>query len=113
MLGITVCVAAGDDGSSDGVSDGLPPHVEIFRHPGLHRARRPDSTIDSSPKARRNRTSSGRKATAGLRADNGGSTGGGVSVRNSPAPDWQSAITIQSVNPGSIGRPRRSPGHLR
>jgi kumamolisin len=37
----------------------------------------------------------------GLRADNGGSTGGGVSVVF-PLPAWQSAINIPSVNPGAI-----------
>jgi kumamolisin len=37
----------------------------------------------------------------GLRADNGGSTGGGVSTVF-PRPAWQSAITIQPINPGAI-----------
>jgi kumamolisin len=37
----------------------------------------------------------------GLRADNGGSTGGGVSAIY-PRPDWQQNIPIKSVNPGAI-----------
>jgi kumamolisin len=37
----------------------------------------------------------------GLRADNGGSTGGGVSAVFA-RPDWQANVKIQSVNPGAI-----------
>jgi kumamolisin len=37
----------------------------------------------------------------GLRADNGGSTGGGVSTVF-PRPAWQSGITIQPINAGAI-----------
>jgi kumamolisin len=37
----------------------------------------------------------------GLRADNGGSTGGGVSAVFA-RPSWQASISIQSVNPGAI-----------
>jgi len=37
----------------------------------------------------------------GLRADNGGSTGGGISAVF-PRPNWQEGIKIPSVNPGAI-----------
>jgi kumamolisin len=37
----------------------------------------------------------------GLRADNGGSTGGGVSVVF-PCPAWQTNVAVKSVNPGAI-----------
>ena len=37
----------------------------------------------------------------GLRDDNGGSTGGGVSAMI-PRPSWQAGVTISSVNRGSI-----------
>jgi kumamolisin len=37
----------------------------------------------------------------GLRADNGGSTGGGVSARL-PRPAWQSGLDIAAVNPGQV-----------
>jgi kumamolisin len=96
MLFVSVCVAAGDDGSSDAVGDGHA-HVDF---PG------------SSPYVLSvgGTTIPSKTGTApdvvwfegdGLRADNGGSTGGGVSSVF-PRPPWQSAITIQSVNPGSI-----------
>jgi len=96
MLFISVCVAAGDDGSSDAVSDGHA-HVDF---PG------------SSPNVLSvgGTTIPVKDGTGpdvawfegdGLRSDNGGSTGGGVSAVFQ-RPTWQSAIAIQSVNPGSI-----------
>ncbi len=95
-LGITICVAAGDDGSSDAVTDGLA-HVDF---PG------------SSPYALcvgGTTIPSGASQPPdivwfegdGLRADQGGSTGGGVSSVF-PLPTWQSAINIPSVNAGAI-----------
>jgi len=94
MLGVTVCVAAGDDGSGDGYQDGhahadfpacseyvlavggttitsktAPSDVVWFEHNGVR------------PK--------------------GGSTGGGVSAVI-PRPAWQSGIHIKSVNPRAI-----------
>jgi kumamolisin len=96
MVGVTVCVAAGDDGSSDAVSDGYA-HLDF-----------PSSSPFSLSVG--GTTIPAKNATVvdivwkegdGLRADNGGSTGGGVSAVF-PRPTWQSAITITSVNPGSI-----------
>jgi kumamolisin len=98
MLGITVCCAAGDDGSSNAIPDG---HAHVA-FPG------------SSPLVLCvGGTSRSSKSTAkpdlvwkqgnGLRSpgSNAGSAGGGVSaVFKRPA--WQSAIRIKSVNPGAI-----------
>lgn len=94
LLGITVCVAAGDDGSGDGDSDGhahadFPASSEYVLAVG-------GTTVPS------------KTATQdivwfehnGIRPT-GGSTGGGVSaVIKRPA--WQSGITIKSVNPHAI-----------
>jgi kumamolisin len=96
MLGITVCVAAGDDGSSDAVLDGHA-HAD-FPASSPYVLAVGGTTIP---------TKGGTGADIvwkegdGLRNDNGGSTGGGVSDVNA-RPTWQSAITVQSVNPGSI-----------
>jgi kumamolisin len=96
MLGMTVCVAAGDDGSSDAITDGHA-HVD-FPSSSPHALAVGGTTIPSKGTTQPDIVW---KEGDGLRADNGGSTGGGVSVEF-PRPDWQSAITIQSVNPGSI-----------
>lgn len=100
-LGVTVCIAAGDDGSSDAEKGGhahadfpasspyvlavggttIPkkggtqPDIVWFEGNGL----RPQQQTDPD----------------------GGSTGGGVSAIF-PRPAWQSAITIKSVNVGAI-----------
>jgi kumamolisin len=91
-LGITVCAAAGDDGSADQEDDGRAhvdfpassPHVLAVGGTML------DGDVDvvwwESPGER---TSSG-----------GGATGGGVSTVF-PRPSWQD-VSIASINPGSI-----------
>jgi len=94
--GITVCVAAGDDGSSDALTDGHA-HAD-FPASSPYVLSIGGTTI---------RGLSGAEADIvwkegdGLRADQGGSTGGAVSDVF-PRPDWQGAITIASVNPGAI-----------
>jgi kumamolisin len=91
-LGVTVCIAAGDDGSSDAITDGHA-HVDF-----------PSSSPYVLSVGGTTITSTGDvvwKEGDGLRADNGGSTGGGVSAVFA-RPDFQSSIAIQSVNPGSI-----------
>ena len=96
LLGITVCVAAGDDGSDDEVGDGHA-HVDF-----------PSSSpfVLSVGGTTLKRSSSGAitetawKDGDGLRKDNGGSTGGGVSTLF-PRPVWQT-VSVQPVNPGSI-----------
>lgn len=95
-LGITVCVAAGDDGSSDGLNDGHA-HAD-FPSSSPYVLSVGGSTIVNL---------TGERADVvwmegdGLRADQGGSTGGAVSDVFQ-RPDWQSSVTIQSVNPGAI-----------
>ncbi|EDZ98856.1 Peptidase S53 propeptide [Burkholderia sp. H160] len=95
-LGITVCVAAGDDGSSDALNDGHA-HADFPASSPYVLAVGGTTIVDLN----------GAKADVvwmegdGLRADSGGSTGGAVSDVFQ-RPDWQSSITIQSVNPGAI-----------
>lgn len=95
-LGVTVCVAAGDDGSSDGILDGhahaqFPPSSPFVLAVG-------GTTI---PVKNGSQPDIAWKEGDGLRQDNGGSTGGAVSsVFARPA--WQSSLIIQSVNPGGL-----------
>lgn len=95
-LGITVCVAAGDDGSSDAVSDGLA-HVD-FPGSSPYVVSVGGTTIPSKTAPLPDIVW---KEGDGLRSDNGGSTGGGVSAVF-PRPTWQSNINIQPVNTGAI-----------
>jgi kumamolisin len=99
MAGVTVCVSAGDDGSSDAYQDGLA-HADFPA---------------SSPYVLAVGGTTITKKTAplpdiswfegdGLRQDtnpNSGSTGGGVSAVF-PRPTWQQGISVASVNPGAI-----------
>jgi kumamolisin len=95
-LGITVCVAAGDDGSSDAITDGNA-HVD-FPSSSPYSLAVGGTTIPTKGGAKPDIVW---KEGDGLRADNGGSTGGGVSSVF-PRPAWQSNIKITSVNSGSI-----------
>jgi kumamolisin len=98
LLGITVCVSSGDDGSSDAVQDGLA-------HVGF-----PASSPfvlcvggTSIPSKHSNREVAWKQGD-GLRDDDGGSTGGGVS-NVFPRPSYQSNVKIRSVNPlAMLGR---------
>jgi kumamolisin len=99
LLGLTVCVAAGDDGSDDQVGDGRA-HVDF---PAGH-----PSVLAVGGTTLRTRSGKVRSEVVwkdgdGLRKDGGGSTGGGVSVVF-PRPSWQT-VQIPSVNPGApVGR---------
>jgi len=91
LLGITVCIASGDDGSSDGVLDGQA-HADF-----------PGSSPYVLCVGGTTITAKGSdivwKEGDGLRQDHGGSTGGGVSlVFDRPA--WQSKVTVKQINPG-------------
>ena len=93
-LQITVCVAAGDDGSDDQVGDGHA-HVDfpasspfVLGVGGTSLRKRSGSLVETTW-----------KDGDGLRKDGGGSTGGGVSVVFD-RPSWQT-VNIQSVNPGA------------
>jgi kumamolisin len=97
-IGVTVCVAAGDDGSSDADTDGHA-HVDFPSASPYALAVGGTTVTNIAP---------GQADIVwfegdGLRADNGGSTGGGVSSVF-PLPSWQSNINIPSVNGGGTGR---------
>jgi kumamolisin len=95
-MGVTVCVASGDNGSSDGINDGHA-HVDF-----------PASSPYSLGCGGTRLVASGTKVTSevvwndGAKSGEGG--GGGVSVMN-PVPTWQTGIVPPSVNPGhAVGR---------
>ena len=87
-MGVSVCVASGDNGSSDGINDGLA-HVDFPA---------------ASPYAL---GCGGTKLTAAdnkIRSEvvwnqNGSGGGGGISAMNA-LPSWQTGIVPPSVNPG-------------
>lgn len=95
LVGVTVCVASGDDGSDDQVGDGRAhvnfpassPYVLAVGGTSLHLGSGGNTEVAW-------------KDGDGLRKDGGGSTGGGVSVIF-PRPSWQT-ISVESINPGSI-----------
>jgi kumamolisin len=95
MLGITVCVAAGDGGSSDGVTDGKA-HVD-FPASSPHVLACGGTTLKAAGNAIQSET---------VWNDPGnGATGGGISDVF-PLPAWQSAAGVPpSSNPGGrVGR---------
>ncbi len=96
MIGVTVCLAAGDDGSSDAIADGHA-HVD-FPGSSPYVLSVGGTTI---PVKNGKQPDIAWKEGDGLRADNGGSTGGGCSAIF-PRPVWQNAVKIRSVNPGAI-----------
>jgi len=93
-MGVTVCCAAGDDGSRDQVSDGLA-HVDF-----------PASSAWVLACGGTTLQSSGNKIvseTVWNDGTDGGATGGGVSD-TIPLPTWQANANIPaSVNPGAQG----------
>ena len=93
LMGITICVAAGDDGSSDGINDGHA-HVDFPCASPFVLA-----VGGTLLRAGTKRSERAWKDGDGLRADNGGSTGGGVSMRIA-RPAWQAGLDIAPVNPG-------------
>jgi kumamolisin len=93
MLGVTVCVSAGDDGAGDQIEDGKA-HVNfpatspfVLSVGGTSLTGTPPEEVVwwDAP---------------GDRAHKGGSSGGGVSVVF-PRPAWQT-VTVASLNPGAI-----------
>jgi kumamolisin len=96
LVGVTVCVAAGDDGSDDQVGDGHA-HVD-FPSSSPYVLAVGGTALRKSKSG--NLTEVAWKDGDGLRQDNGGSTGGGVSVHFT-RPDWQN-VSVASVNPGAI-----------
>ncbi|MHB8323066.1 MAG: S53 family peptidase [Candidatus Dormibacteria bacterium] len=94
LVGITVCVAAGDSGSSDGLTDGLA-HVDF-----------PASSPHVLACGGTRLLTSGLEIVREVVWDDlpqGGATGGGVSAVF-PPPGWQSAAGVPvSANPGHLG----------
>jgi kumamolisin len=94
LLGVTVCVSAGDDGSGDQVQDGQAhvnfpassPHVLAVGGTMLERDQ--EVTWWQSP---------------GDRARGGGATGGGIS-RVFPQPHWQNVVVSAPHSSGQTGR---------
>jgi len=95
-VGVSVCIAAGDDGSTDGVTDGLQ-HVDF-----------PASSPYAIACGGTHLAGSGSTITSEVVWDDlpsNGATGGGVSA-TFPLPTWQAGAHVPpSVNPGSfVGR---------
>ena len=93
-LGVTVCVASGDDGSSDDINDGHA-HVDF-----------PASSAYSLGCGGTRLAGSGSKIASEVVWNDGPGSGGGggISVMN-PIPAWQRGIVPPSVNPGNaVGR---------
>lgn len=95
LLGITICISSGDDGSDAQVADGYAhisfpassPYVLSVGGTNLSRANGSFSEVVW-------------KDGDGLRRDGGGASGGGISIAFAP-PSWQADIAIRSVNPGA------------
>jgi kumamolisin len=92
LLGITACVAAGDDGSGDQMDDGRA-HVNFP-------ASSPNVLAVGGTELDGNREVVWWDAPGRRTPNGGGSTGGGVSVVF-PRPSWQSTH-VASLNPGAI-----------
>jgi kumamolisin len=96
MHGVTVCVASGDDGTGDGVSDSAG-HVD-FPASSPFVLGVGGTQLDATSAGIQEVTwweAPGRRTRKG-----GGATGGGVSTKFA-RPAWQS-VTVASINPGAI-----------
>jgi kumamolisin len=95
LLGITTCIASGDDGSGDEETDGRA-HVDF---PGSS----PNVLCVGGTMLKKSKTKVSEVVwwdTPGTRSGGGGATGGGVSVIYQ-RPGWQ-AVKVKSLNPKSI-----------
>ncbi len=95
-LGVTVTVAAGDNGSSDGVS-GTAPHVD-FPASSPHALACGGTSLSADPA-----TGLIRSETVWNDGASGGAGGGGVSV-TFPLPAWQATAGVPASPAGSTGR---------
>jgi kumamolisin len=95
-VGVSVCVACGDDGSTDGVTDGLQ-HVDFPASSPYALACGGTHVVGSGS------TITDEEVWNDLPSD--GATGGGISA-TFPLPTWQSGANVPpSVNPGAfVGR---------
>src|SRR5450432_1435765 len=96
LLGITICISSGDDGSDAQVGDGyahvsFPSSSPWVLAVGGTNLKMIDNKINETVW----------KDGDGLRRDNGGSSGGGVSSIF-PRPAWQTKIKIDPIDPGAI-----------
>jgi kumamolisin len=94
-LGVTICAASGDDGSSDGVTDGKN-HVD-FPASSPHILACGGTSLQ---------TSSGSQPVETVWNDGaqGGATGGGYSVQF-PLPSWQASAKVKPPSGGGRGVP--------
>jgi kumamolisin len=95
-LGVTVTVAAGDNGSSDGVDDG-EPHVD-FPASSPHALACGGTSMQADPS-----TGVITSETVWNDGTGGGATGGGVSV-TFPLPAWQATAGVPVSPAGTAGR---------
>ncbi len=95
-LGVTVCVAAGDNGSSDGTSDGQP-HVD-FPAGSPHALACGGTSLQANPA-----TGTISRETVWNDGAGGGATGGGVSG-TFPLPSWQAGAGVPAGPGGKPGR---------
>lgn len=94
-VGVSVCVASGDGGSSDGLNDGLP-HVDFPASSPYVLGCGGTMLIGSSGKIAEERTWNDLAA-------GGGASGGGVSD-HFPLPKWQRAAGVPTAPNSSAGR---------
>jgi kumamolisin len=95
-LGVTVCVAAGDNGSTDGVTDGSP-HVDFP-------ASSPNALACGGTSLQINSGTGQISAeTVWNDGSGGGATGGGVSDQF-PLPAWQDSAGVPASPSGGTGR---------
>ena len=97
-MGVTVCVAAGDDGSTDGVTDNLN-HVDFP-------ASSPNVLACGGTKLVASGNSISGETVWNELANNEGATGGGISDFFTPVPSWQTSAGVPpSANPNhNVGR---------
>jgi kumamolisin len=99
LIGMTVCVSAGDDGSSDAVSDGLA-HVD-FPASSPYVLAVGGTTIPSKSAPLPDISWFEGNGLRQQNNPNSGSTGGGTSAVFEQ-PSWQKTIAVTPVNPGAI-----------
>ena len=99
LMGVTICVASGDDGTDDGAGDGHAHADFPASSPFVLAVGGTDLRVRQGQAVERAwKDGDGRRPVIG---GTGGSSGGGVSA-HFPRPDFQRAITIRSVNPGAM-----------
>jgi len=99
LMGVTICVASGDDGTDDGAGDGHAHADFPASSPFVLAVGGTDLRVPQGRAVERAwKDGDGRRPVIG---GTGGSGGGGVSS-HFPRPDFQREITIESINPGAI-----------